>query len=97
MYGVPGNHDYWSKAPLTGIAKCLAATGGAWLLDQQQVTADGKFSIIGATCRSYSDLKPGVEQGFGATKQPWFDQCRHPEHLPHALPGLGQAIGRADI
>jgi hypothetical protein len=50
----------------------LAGTGGAWLLDQQRVTADGKFSILGATCRSYSDLKPGVEQGFGATKHPWF-------------------------
>jgi predicted MPP superfamily phosphohydrolase len=30
----------------------LARTGGAWLLDQQQVTADGQFSILGATCRS---------------------------------------------
>jgi uncharacterized protein len=50
VYGVPGNHDYWSLAPFDGIAKCFAGTGGAWLLDQQQVTADGKFSIVGATC-----------------------------------------------
>src|SRR5258708_4010758 len=27
MYGVPGNHDYWSKAPFDAIAKCFAATG----------------------------------------------------------------------
>ena len=52
VYGVPGNHDYWSKAPFDGIAKCLESTGGAWLLDQQRVTGDGKFSIIGATCLS---------------------------------------------
>ena len=52
VYGVPGNHDYWSKAPWAGIAECLAGTGGAWLLDQQRVTSDGQFSIIGATCRS---------------------------------------------
>jgi hypothetical protein len=52
LYGVPGNHDYWSKAPWAGIAECLASTGGAWLLDQQRVTRDGQFSIIGATCRS---------------------------------------------
>ena len=52
LYGVPGNHDYWSHAPFDGIAKCFAATGGAWLLDGQQLTADGKFSIIGATCLS---------------------------------------------
>jgi uncharacterized protein len=50
VYGVPGNHDYWSRAPFDGIAKCFAGTGGAWLLDQQQVTQDGKFSILGATC-----------------------------------------------
>ena len=53
MYGVPGNHDYWSKAPFEGISKCFAATGGGWLLDQQLVTKDGKFTIIGATCLSY--------------------------------------------
>ena len=52
VYGVPGNHDYWSKAPWSGITQCLAGTGGAWLLDQQQVTGDGQFSILGAICRS---------------------------------------------
>ena len=52
LYGVPGNHDYWSRAPFDGIAKCLAGSGGAWLLDEQRVTADGKFNVIGATCRS---------------------------------------------
>lgn len=24
LYGVPGNHDYWSKVPFEGIAKCFA-------------------------------------------------------------------------
>src|SRR6516225_1075080 len=38
VYGVPGNHDYWSKAPFDIIAKGLAATGGAWLLDQPAMT-----------------------------------------------------------
>lgn len=52
VYGVPGNHDYWSKVVFDGITKVFDATGGGWLLDQQRVTRDGKFSIIGATCRS---------------------------------------------
>jgi predicted MPP superfamily phosphohydrolase len=52
LYGVPGNHDYWSKAPFEDIAKCFAGTGGAWLLDQQRVTGNGKFCVIGATCLS---------------------------------------------
>ena len=50
VYGVPGNHDYWSKAPFDPIARCFAATGGGWLLDEQRVTPDGRFSIIGLTC-----------------------------------------------
>jgi predicted MPP superfamily phosphohydrolase len=50
MYGVPGNHDYWSKAPFDGIAKCFAATGGGWLLDNHLTTADGKLDVLGATC-----------------------------------------------
>ena len=52
VYGVPGNHDYWSKAPFEPFVKCFAATGGGWLLDEQRVTADGKFTITGDTCLS---------------------------------------------
>ena len=48
MYGVPGNHDYWSKAPFGGIAKCFAASSGAWLLDEPVLTHDQKFLITGA-------------------------------------------------
>jgi predicted MPP superfamily phosphohydrolase len=50
MYGVPGNHDYWSGADFRKIGTCFAATGGAWLLDRQVTTADGKVHISGATC-----------------------------------------------
>ncbi|HLH55386.1 MAG TPA: metallophosphoesterase [Verrucomicrobiae bacterium] len=48
LYGVPGNHDYWSKVPFAGIEKTFSASGGAWLLDEITVTADGQFSITGA-------------------------------------------------
>ena len=52
VYGVPGNHDYWSKAPFEPFVKSFVATGGGWLMDEQRVTADGKFTITGATCLS---------------------------------------------
>lgn len=52
LYGVPGNHDYWSKVPFDGIEKLFRGTGGGWLLDRQMVTSDGKLSVIGATCLS---------------------------------------------
>jgi predicted MPP superfamily phosphohydrolase len=53
MYGVPGNHDYWSKVPFAGIAKCFAASGGAWLLDEPAVTPDGKFFVTGAAFMTF--------------------------------------------
>ena len=50
LYGVPGNHDYWAQVPFEGIARCFASTGGGWLLDEQRMVADGKWSLYGATC-----------------------------------------------
>ena len=47
MFGVPGNHDYWSRVPFDEIIKCFAATGGAWLVDEQQAIAGGKINLIG--------------------------------------------------
>jgi predicted MPP superfamily phosphohydrolase len=50
LFGVPGNHDYWSKISFEPVFKSFAATGGAWLLDRSHTTADGKINIIGASC-----------------------------------------------
>jgi predicted MPP superfamily phosphohydrolase len=43
VFGVPGNHDYWSGADFSVIAETFNATGGAWLLDRQVTTRDGDF------------------------------------------------------
>jgi len=58
LYGVPGNHDYWSKVPFDTIAKCFHDTGGAWLLDQNCVV--NGINIIGATCKSANDRLPVI-------------------------------------
>jgi predicted MPP superfamily phosphohydrolase len=50
VYGVPGNHDYWCHASFAEIGKAFATTGGAWLMDSQVTTADGKIHITGVTC-----------------------------------------------
>ena len=50
MFGVPGNHDYWSRVSFEPIHKCFNATGGAWLIDAQHTIADGKINLIGITC-----------------------------------------------
>ena len=46
MYGVPGNHDYWSKAPFNGMIQCFAATGGAWLLDEEEQLLMGRSILL---------------------------------------------------
>jgi predicted MPP superfamily phosphohydrolase len=48
MFGVPGNHDYWSRADFAIIGKCFSATGGEWLLDKQLPVANGKITLTGA-------------------------------------------------
>jgi len=50
LYGVPGNHDYWSHAVFAEIGRSFARTGGAWLLDAQTTLADGKIHLTGVTC-----------------------------------------------
>lgn len=65
LYGVPGNHDYWSKVSFVGIARCFEQTGGGWLLDRSTTAAGGKICIHGATClgRKPEDFKlvPGIK------------------------------------
>jgi predicted MPP superfamily phosphohydrolase len=37
LYGVPGNHEYWSGAPFTSVGECFRSTGGEWLPDRAAV------------------------------------------------------------
>ena len=50
LYGVPGNHEYWSKVSFEPIRKTFESTGGAWLLDEQRRTRDGRMTLTGLTC-----------------------------------------------
>lgn len=65
LYGVPGNHDYWSHANFGLIGRAFATTGGAWLMDAQTTTADGKICFTGVTCLRGKPAalapKPGVK------------------------------------
>jgi uncharacterized protein len=63
LYGVPGNHDYWADFSFDKAAECCASTGGAWLMDQQSVTADGGLVITGASCRTASTPVPAPVPG----------------------------------
>ncbi len=58
IYGIPGNHDYWSKSDFSEIARFFTGTGGGWLMDSQMVSADGKICVTGATCLNWG--VPGI-------------------------------------
>jgi predicted MPP superfamily phosphohydrolase len=49
LFGVPGNHDYWSRIAFAPVQKCFAATGGAWLLNEHREIAGGKIKLMGIT------------------------------------------------
>ena len=57
MFGVPGNHDFWSKVSFAPIHKCFNTTGGAWLLDEPRIIAGGKINLIGITCEHYDQVR----------------------------------------
>ena len=65
MFGVPGNHDYWSGASFGTINKYFSATGGAWLLNERLPLADGKINLIGIThdhaLQFYALARPGAK------------------------------------
>jgi len=58
VYGIAGNHDYWSKIDFDVVAKSFAATGGKWLLDKSVLIRDGTINLIGATCTQRPNFQP---------------------------------------
>jgi predicted MPP superfamily phosphohydrolase len=83
VFGVPGNHDYWSGASFPEIAKCLEATGGAWLLNEQRLVAGGKINLIGM-----------AQSFYGTPSQPVASPSEPPKnillmHFPMGVNKLG--------
>ena len=58
MFGVPGNHDFWSGISFEAVRKCFAATGGAWLMGESREMAGGKINLIGLMCLSQGQPIP---------------------------------------
>lgn len=63
IFGVPGNHDYWSRVSFAPIHECFNATGGAWLIDEHRKVASGKINLVGISCsRANQALQPPEPQ-----------------------------------
>jgi len=63
LYGVPGNHDYWSEVSFKEISECFKATGGAWLVDNIQMTKDQQVTILGSARQNTDILKIKAAEG----------------------------------
>jgi predicted MPP superfamily phosphohydrolase len=53
IYGIPGNHDYWSQCNFSSIRKCFEKTGGEWLPDKQAQADDGKLHFTGVSWKNW--------------------------------------------
>lgn len=76
LFGVPGNHDYWSGVDFRVISEAFAATGGAWLMDTSVRTANGKVQLHGLTCERSVVLPPapGVKNILLAHYPSWCEK-----------------------
>lgn len=58
VYGSPGNHDYWSRAPFEEYERAFAATGGAWLADRGIVAAAHDIEFVGMARNAHRISRP---------------------------------------
>lgn len=47
LYGIPGNHDHWSRSNFTLFRESFASTGGRWLQDETVDLPGAPVRIIG--------------------------------------------------
>ncbi len=57
LFGVPGNHEYRSRASFEEIAKCFESTGGAWLVNREHTIEDKHITIFGSAEQDNSFIK----------------------------------------
>ena len=63
LFAVPGNHDFWTKLPMSRFVNAFTQIGADWLLDESRSLADGKVHLVGASCRSDHDPLPAPKVG----------------------------------
>lgn len=64
VYGVPGNHDYWSGVSFQNYRQAFRKTGGDWLENSSVVTEDGSIEMIGTATSTavHAVNKPQADQ-----------------------------------
>jgi predicted MPP superfamily phosphohydrolase len=71
LYGVPGNHEYWSGASFDRIGNEFRKTGGEWLLDRTTVAAQGRLLIAGRSGTEINTRRAASEFAMPGHKMEW--------------------------
>ncbi|MEY2440081.1 MAG: uncharacterized protein QOI34_1466, partial [Verrucomicrobiota bacterium] len=58
VYGIPGNHDYWSGASFVDYERTFGATGGGWLVDRSVVLPKYDLELVGMALIGIHAFKP---------------------------------------
>ena len=90
LYGVPGNHEYWSGASFGRIAAAFRATGGDWLTDRSMVAVQENLVIEGRSGAGLSTRRAASEfamPGQGAVL----------DHVPATMPADSGPGGISEV
>ncbi len=71
LYGVPGNHEYWSGASFDRIGKAFQKTGGEWLVDRSTVSAQGRLLIAGRSGTEINTRQSESESAMPGHEMEW--------------------------
>ncbi len=94
VFGVPGNHDYWSGVDFSMIRRSLRAGGGDWLLDEQCRVADGKIIITGSAGLNPSSIPaPNPGNTFNLLLMHYPAWVKHIGNRPYGLILAGHSHG----
>jgi predicted MPP superfamily phosphohydrolase len=77
LYGVPGNHEYWSKASFDQIGEGFRKTGGDWLVDRSVVTLGGKLLVMGKSGKEITTPMDASEFAMPGRKPEWSTASNH--------------------
>lgn len=81
VYGVHGNHEYWSGASFEQIAACFRKTGGDWLVDRSVGALGGKALIAGSSGAALNTRRAAADFAMPGRTPDWT-----PSPNPNATP-----------
>jgi predicted MPP superfamily phosphohydrolase len=99
LYGVPGNHEYWSGVSFDRIGNAFRKTGGDWLVDHSTVAAQGRLLIAGRSGTVINTRRAASEFAMPGHKMEWSPvlATTPPDAVTYDTPGallMGDGVSK---